>query len=143
MSKLIDTIESIVQQNGFEFYDSELVTENDRLYFRVYIIKEGGVTLDDCSKISRIISPILDVDEPTSSEYIFEVSSPGVERKLTKQKHFMNSIGENVKIKTTLKEKYMGFIKSADSSGIVINVENKDVVINYGDILSAKTYFVW
>ncbi len=140
---IIDDIESIVNSYGAKLYDTEIVKENDDTIFRVYIVKDGGVDIDLCVDISRDISPLLDIEAPVSGEYRFEVSSPGIERKLTKPKHFKNSIGEKVKVKVLGEGKLKGTLKSANDEGI--EVETKEGVKNfsYNQLGTVKTYFEW
>ena len=140
---IIDDIESIVNSYGAKLYDTEIVKENDDTIFRVYIVKDGGVDIDLCVDISRDISPLLDIEAPVSGEYRFEVSSPGIERKLTKPKHFKNSIGEKIKVKVLGEGKLKGTLKSANDEGI--EVETKEGVKNfsYNQLGTVKTYFEW
>jgi len=140
---LIDDIEKIIKSHGATFYDSEIVNENSETIFRVYIVKEDGVNLDLCADISRDASPLLDINPPVSGEYRFEVSSPGIERKLTKPKHFKNSVGEKVKVKILGGTKLKGKLISATDSGI--EVETKDGVesYTYEQLGTVKTYFEW
>jgi len=140
---LEDEIAQIVESYGVTFYDSEIVNENGRDIYRVYITKEGGVDLDTCAKISNDISPLLDINSPIDGTYYLEVSSPGIERKLKKPSHFQNSIGELVKFKTVDGDKLKGVIDSADSSSVTIKVEDDKRVYKYSDISKAKTYFDW
>ena len=96
---LEESIKLAVESLGANLYDIVNAKEHDRNIFRVLITAENGISLDKCAEISRMISPILDVDEPMGGEYILEVSSPGIERKLRKKDHFLGSVGEKVKIK--------------------------------------------
>ncbi|MCC3124922.1 ribosome maturation factor RimP, partial [Campylobacter jejuni] len=99
-------LEALCKEAELSFYDDELVSENGKKIYRIYVQKEGGgVNLDDCAKLSEILSPIFDVEPPVNGEYFLEVSSPGLERKLSKIEHFAKSIGELVKITTNEKEK--------------------------------------
>ena len=136
--ELKNIIKNIVEENGCELYDIEETTEGDHKFFRVYITKPGGVSLDDCAAINNLLSPIFDVEEPIKDKYFLEVSSPGIERKLTKKEHFQKSIGENVKLNTT-EGKVKGVLKSADDEKIVVG----DKEIKYEDIKKAKTYVDW
>ena len=137
--ELREVIKNIVEDNGCELYDIELTEENGHKYFRVYITKAGGVTLNDCTKINNLISPIFDIEEPVNDKYFLEVSSPGLERKLKKIEHFEKSIGEKVKITTNDGEKIKGEIKSVIDKEIEIG--NKKV--NFDDIKKAKTFIEW
>jgi len=77
----METIKNIIEENGAVFYDSEVVSENGVKIFRIYITAKDGITLELCAKISRILSPILDLEPPVSGTYTLEVSSPGIELK--------------------------------------------------------------
>jgi ribosome maturation factor RimP len=90
-----------------------------------------------------MISPILDVDEPMGGEYILEVSSPGIERKLRTKEHFKASVGEKVKVKDFATETYKGELIFADDQKIIVKTEFADEEITYDSILSAATYFEW
>lgn len=136
-------IAKIVEANGADLYDIEIVTEFDETIFRVLVTKAGGVDLDLCADISHELSPFLDVHPPMSQRYRLEVSSPGIERKLTKLVHFKNAIGEKVKLKITGGEKLKGVIKSADDEGIVVETNQGEERFAYGEIRTAKTYFDW
>ena len=136
--ELKKVIKNIVEDNGCELYDIEDTTEGEHRYLRVYITKPGGVSLDDCAAINNLLSPIFDVEDPIEGKYFLEVSSPGVERKLSKPEHFQKSIGENVKVNTT-EGKVKGVLKSADDEKIVVG----DKEIKYDDIKKAKTYVDW
>ena len=136
--KLNEIIKNIVEDNGCELYDIEISEEDNNRFFRVYITKPGGVTLSDCATINNLLSPIFDIEEPLKDKYFLEVSSPGVERKLTKKEHFAKSIGERVKV-TTNEGKVKGILTYADAEKI--NVGEKE--INYDDVKKAKTYVDW
>ena len=124
MKMNLDTqIAKIVEANGAALYDTEIVTEFDETIFRVLITKVGGVSLDLCATISHELSPFLDVHPPMSERYRLEISSPGIERKLTKPVHFKNAIGEKVKLKITGGDKLKGVLKSADNDGIIVETK--------------------
>ena len=136
-------IAKIIEANGAALYDTEIVTEFEETIFRVLVTKAGGVSLDLCAKISHELSPFLDVHPPMSQRYRLEISSPGIERKLTKPVHFKNAIGEKVKLKIVGGDKLKGVLKSADNNGIVVETKQGDESFEYGVIGTAKTYFVW
>jgi ribosome maturation factor RimP len=140
---LEESIKLAVESLGANLYDIVNAKEHDRNIFRVLITAENGISLDKCAEISRMISPILDVDEPMGGEYILEVSSPGIERKLRKKDHFIASVGEKVKIKNFAMEIFKGELISADNEKIVVKTEFGDNEITYDSILAAATYFEW
>ena len=138
----LDTqIAKIIEANGAALYDTEIVTEFDETIFRVLITKAGGVNLDLCAAISHELSPFLDVHPPMSQAYRLEISSPGIERKLSKQVHFENAIGEKVKVKLKAGDKVKGTLKSADAKGIVLETKLGEESYSYADLNTCKTYF--
>ena len=140
---LEESIKLAVESLGANLYDIVNAKEHDRNIFRVLITAENGISLDKCAEISRMISPILDVDEPMNGEYILEVSSPGIERKLRTKEHFKASVGEKVKVKDFATETYKGELIFADDQKIIVKTEFADEEITYDSILSAATYFEW
>ena len=140
---LEDQISKIIEANGAALYDTEVVTEFDETIYRVLITKVGGVDLDLCADISHELSPFLDVHPPMNGQYRLEVSSPGIERKLTKPVHFKNAIGEKVKLKLGGGEKLKGVLKSADDKSIVVETKQGDESFSYGELNTCKTYFDW
>uniref|UniRef100_UPI0040484D8D ribosome maturation factor RimP n=1 Tax=Aliarcobacter sp. TaxID=2321116 RepID=UPI0040484D8D len=137
------SIKLTVESLGAKLYDIVSTKEHDRNIFRVLVTSENGINLDKCAEISRMLSPILDVDEPMSGEYILEVSSPGIERKLRKKEHFQASIGEKVRIKNFATEIFRGELLTADDDKIIVKTEFGDEEIPYDSILSAATYYEW
>ena len=144
----IKTLRKIVEDCGVNLYDTESVYENEQKIYRVFITQEGGVNLDKCAEVTRIISPILDLDPPMSGKYALEVSSPGIERNLTTIAHFKQSIGENVKVKLEGEEantKFRGKIMKVTDKTITVYDKEKqeDVNFNLAEVVKAKTYFQW
>lgn len=90
----------IVEKNSFELVDVEFVKEGANWFLRVYIDKEGGITLDDCQIVSEELSVLLDEKDPINRRYFLEVSSPGIERPLKKDRDFERFKGSLVKVKT-------------------------------------------
>lgn len=140
---LEESIKLAVESLDVNLYDIVNVKENDKNIFRVYITSKDGVNLDKCAEVSRMISPILDVEEPVNGEYNLEVSSPGIERKLKKTEHFKASIGEKVKVKDIATEVYKGELLSADDKRITIKTEFGEESVEYSSIILASTYFEW
>lgn len=142
-SDIYDSIEKIIQSLGASLYDIEVVSEFDETILRIMITKQGGVNLDDCADISREISLFLDVNPPMEHEYRLEVSSPGIERKLIKPKHFIQSIGEKVKLKIVEAGLVIGILKDANEKEIAVEVDDETKIFTYPQINKARTYFEW
>ena len=104
MAQLVEQIEALVQplldDLGYELVDLEYRRERGGWTLRFYLDKEGGITLDDCAAASREVSTLLDVEDLIPNAYNLEVSSPGIERPLKKQKDFERFSGQRVTIKT-------------------------------------------
>ena len=118
----------ILQANNFELYDVEYVKEVGNWYLRVYVDKEGGITVDDCELVSRAMNEILDAKDYIPDAYIFEVSSPGLGRQLKKDKHLAKSIGEEVEIKT-----FKAINKKKDFDGILCGYDKDKLEIELED----------
>ncbi len=129
--RLIELVEPLVESKGFELIKLEYISgKQGKLY--LYIDREGGVTIDHCELISNAVSDLLDYHDPIAHAYTLEVSSPGLERPLTKKNHFERFKGEKVKIKTSEeiagRRKFSGTLAGAGEESIVIKLEDGDDV---------------
>ncbi len=100
VEELLDLVGPILEDAGFELVDLEFKQEGPEWYLRIFIDKEGGITLDNCAEISREVSAILEVEDLIDRAYRLEVSSPGIDRPLKKPGDFERFAGQRVKIKT-------------------------------------------
>ena len=140
---LEESIKLAVESLGAQLYDIVSTKEHDDYIYRVNITVKGGVNLDKCAEISRMISPILDLDEPLGGKYRLEVSSPGIERRLRTKQHYIASIGENIKVKNYDTAVFKGELLDATNEKITIKTESGVEELSYDLILSAATYFEW
>ena len=124
LKKVEKLAENIIENEGMELVFVEFVPEGKRWILRIYIDKEGGVTIKDCQKISNQISYELDVEDFIPHSYTLEVSSPGIDRIVGKKKDFKKFAGE--KIKVQLKGDIGGRKKV---EGILKGVDEKDNVV--------------
>jgi len=119
----------LVAAEGMELVDLEFVHEHQGWVLRVLIDKPGGVTIEDCTRISRAIEPALDVEDFIHHEYHLEVSSPGLNRPLTKPAHFRSAEGKRIKVKTfgpigePPRKNFTGTLKGVEDDAITVNVE--------------------
>ena len=143
--ELEESIKLAVEGIGLDLYDIVNTKEHKINILRVYVTSKGGVNLDQCAHASRMISPILDIEEPMNGKYTLEVSSPGIERKLKSLNHFLGSIGDMVKLKDFTTNVVKGKIIDVTEDGnITMEVKDKnEFKISYSEVLSASTYFVW
>jgi len=143
--ELEESIKLAVEGCGVDLYDIQQTKEHKVNILRVYISHKDGVNLDKCAHVSRMISPLLDIQEPMNGKYTLEVSSPGIERKLKTLHHFKCSIGTNVKMKNYNTDTFKGEILSVNDDGLIVfkDLDNNKQEIKFDDILSASTYFDW
>lgn len=122
--------EPIVSSFGFELVDVEYVKEAGTWYLRLYIDKEGGITIDDCETVSRLFSDKLDEEDFIDDAYIMEVSSPGLGRPLKKEKDFKRSIGKEVEIRTyrpiDKQKEFFGVLTAYDESHVTITLDDQE-----------------
>ena len=140
---LRDEVKKVVEDHGAELYDEEVVSEDGRTLYRVYVTKKGGVDLDLCADISRDLSPMLDVYPPVSGQYNLEVSSPGVERTLKTPEHFEKSVGEKVNLKLSSGDRVKGILKGFENGEIVLETEHGEERFPLSEVRKARTYYEW
>lgn len=128
-----DMVMPIIEANNFELVDVEYVKEGGNYYLRVYIDKNGGITVDDCEIVSRALGDLLDEKDPIEDSYILEVSSPGLGRPLKKDKDFKRSIGMEVEIHL-----YKSIDKQKDFAGILKEYSETDVTIEIDENSTMK-----
>ena len=163
MEEKIETlISETIEKLGYELYDVIYEKEAKDFYLRIFIDTPNGISLDDCEKVNDAINPILDEADYIKDQYFLEVSSPGVERRLRKNKHFEASIGKEVDINLyspiTLKQDEInekkkknnttknisGSLKSFDENNITLEIEsNEEIKIERKNISNIKIKFNW
>lgn len=126
---------------GLELVDIEFKKEGHGLVLRFYIDREGGVSLDTCSKASEVLDGMLDTEDLIASSYILEVSSPGIERPLKKPKDFEKFVGSKIFAKTRVKiedrKHFTGIIKATSKNKFTIECENVTTDIPYSEVTNA------
>lgn len=147
-SKTEMLIQPFIDENHFELVDVEWVKEGANWYLRVYIDKAGGISVDDCELVSRAFEEILDSEDYISENYIFEVSSPGLDRPLKKEKDFERSLGKDVEIKLykplNKKKEYVGVLTGYDKETITIETEDdEEIIFNRSDVALIRLAFFY
>ena len=127
--ELAKLLEPTVERLGYELVDLEARLGGKGGLVRVFIDKPGGIDLDDCETVSRAVSALLDVEDPVPGNYNLEVSSPGLDRKLTKVEHFQRFEGEIVKVQMRFpiegRRRFRGTLVSSDDENIVVDVDGE------------------
>ena len=142
-----ELIEPILERLGFSLYDIEYVKEGSDYYLRAYIEKEGGITIDDCETVSREMNELLDREDYVEGSYIFEVSSPGLTRKLTKDRHFEKSLEKKVELKAFRPVKgekdWKGVLAGFDANTLTIRLEDgSEESFQRNEIASVRLAFI-
>lgn len=121
----------IAEGLSLSLWDIRFVSEGGERYLRFFIDKAGGVFIDDCERFHRAIDPVLDEEDPIDTAYILEVSSPGLDRELTRPEHFEKYQGEKVTLKLFkaygASKKISGKLISYDGDNVIVNISGEDV----------------
>ncbi|MCP5324905.1 MAG: ribosome maturation factor RimP [Oceanospirillaceae bacterium] len=126
--QLIDMLKPVVESLGYEFWGLEYVSQGKNSVLCIYIESENGINVDDCANVSRQASAVLDVEDPISSEYNLEVSSPGLDRPLFTLDQFQRNVGEFVEVR--LRYPFEG---RRNFKGRLVAVEGEDAVVHVDD----------
>jgi ribosome maturation factor RimP len=125
----------IAEQFGIRIYDVEYVREGEEFFLNVYIDKDGGVTIGDCENVSRLLSDALDKDDPIKDPYTLIVSSPGLGRALTRDRHLQQSVGQDVEIHLYKPHAETG---EKDIRGELVEFDDTQIVVNADAPVPAK-----
>jgi len=138
-------VEPIVEELGFELVDVEYVTERGRHILRIYVDKEGGITVDECAQVSNEIGDLIDVRGIISHGYVLEVSSPGLNRPLRKEKDFLWALGRKVKLKTIEpiegRRNFTGYLKECSRGNIVLELPERSVTLSLKSLEKANLMY--
>lgn len=131
-----------VERLGYELADLEVRLGGKHGLVRLFIDSPEGIGLDDCEKVSRAVSALLDVEDPVPGNYNLEVSSPGLDRKLRKVEHFQRFIGQTVKVRLRFplegRRRFRGKLLSADDENIVVEVDGESYSLALATIDTAR-----
>lgn len=150
MSKIEEKVEKLItkpiEELNYELYDVEYVKEGKDYFLRIYIDSEKGIDLNDCEKVSNCITDILDKEDYIKEQYFLEVSSPGVERILKREKHLKDNIGKTIQVNLfkpiDVDKIYIGNLIDFDKDYIIIKNDN-EIKIDRKNIAQIKTVYNW
>ena len=119
-----------VEMLGKELLGVEFISAGKHSTLRLFIDHENGINVDDCAEVSRQVSAVLDVEDPISTEYSLEVSSPGLDRPLFELDHFKAVIGETINVKLSMplngRRKFKGVLETIENNTLVVSVDGQD-----------------
>lgn len=141
VQKLLDLLEPVAVQHGYELVDVDLTTEHGQRVVRVFIDRDGHVGIDDCAKLSAYLEDILDMSDVLHGSYVFEVSSPGLNRPLRTPAHFNKAVGQKIRIVTREKlegrQNYKGTLKSVAPDTVTLEIDDRDFILPFDKIQKA------
>ena len=140
--RLDQMLEGPIQALGFELWGIEFVRAGKHSTLRVYIEHTDGITVENCAEVSHQVSSILDVEDPISTEYNLEVSSPGLDRLLFKPEQYEKYLGEQVNLTLRMavnnRRKYKGVIIKVEGEMITLRVDGNDETVAFANIQQAN-----
>lgn len=141
-SEIEQLIQPTVESMGYDLWGCEYLAQGKHSLLRIYIDKADGIGVEDCEKISRQVSAILDVEDPIPGNYSLEVSSPGIPRPLFRTSQYERYIGLDVQIKlfkpVDSKRKFVGTIVSVDEDTLVLSIEHVQQDFLFSNIVKAN-----
>ena len=131
-----------VEALGFELWGLEYLTQGKHSLLRLYIESEHGVQVEDCAKVSEQVGALLDVEEPISGDYVLEVSSPGVDRRLFRLEQYSAYVGEELELKLRSpfegRRKFKGILRGVEDGDVVLLVDDHEYLLPYDDVDRAQ-----
>ena len=151
MASIEEKIESLVTKpiNNLEYdvYDVQYVKEGKDYYLRIFIDKQEGIDLNDCEKVNNEINNLLDEADYIKDQYFLEISSPGIERILRKDKHLKDNIGKMIEVKLfkpiNKQKNIEGTLNNFDKDFILLKADENEIKIDRKDISVIKTIYEW
>ena len=136
--RLTEMLTPAVEALGFELLGIEYVSAGKHSVVRLYIDHEDGINVDNCADVSRQASAILDVEDPISTEYNLEVSSPGMDRPLFKEAHYLACLNEVVSLRTRMpvgdRRNFKGKVLACESGNLTLEIDNQTHVLAIANI---------
>ena len=146
-TRVEELLKSIIENIGYELYDVRYEKEGKDYYLRIIIDKPEGININDCENVNNNINDILDEADYIKEQYFLEVSSPGLERVLRKDRHFEKQIGNEISLKffkpINKQKELNGILEEYNNGELTIKVDDETLKINLKDIAIAKTVFNW
>ncbi|MBA6391459.1 ribosome maturation factor RimP [Colwellia sp. BRX10-3] len=143
--KLTAMLRPAVEETGKELLGVEFISAGNHSVLRLFIDHENGIDVDDCAEVSRQVGAILDVEDPISSEYSLEVSSPGLDRPLFDKAHFEAVVDETVEVKISMplngRRKFKGKLVAVDNDSLIVMVDNEEYELVISNIDKAHLVF--
>nr|WP_210418677.1 ribosome maturation factor RimP [Aliikangiella coralliicola] len=142
VDQLTEMLRPSAEALGYEFLGIEYISQGKHSVLRIYIDHENGINVDDCASVSHQASGILEVEDPISSQYTLEVSSPGLERPLFTLAHFSQFVGRVVNLRCHVgvdgRRKFKGKLLEVDKEQLTVSVDNQNYILDFSDVDKAN-----
>lgn len=143
MTNTLDSLlDPVIASMGYEYVGSEQHPQGNRLLVRIYLDSPTGITVDDCVKVSRQLSLLLDAEEPIKGDYVLEVSSPGLDRPLFTLEHYKKVVNRLIKVKmrnpVNGRRNFQGLLKNIENDTVTVDVEGVSYDLPYAQIAKAN-----
>ncbi|SES85835.1 ribosome maturation factor RimP [Thalassotalea agarivorans] len=140
--KLTEILRPAVEETGKELLGVEFISAGNNSVLRLFIDHPDGINVDDCAEVSHQVGAILDVEDPISTEYNLEVSSPGLDRPLFEKAHFEAVVGEIINVKTSMpidgRRKFKGTLEAIENDTLIVIVDGQDYELTIGNVDKAN-----
>ena len=145
VERIMDLTEPILEDMGFELVDLDYLMERGRWVLRLYIDTEKGVTLDDCARVSRELGDVMDVHDVIAHKYVLEISSPGLDRPLRKEKDFIRVIGKKIKVRMVApvqgRRNFTGYLIDFQQGNLLMESNGEKVALPRSEVDKANLVY--
>ena len=140
--KLRELLAPTVEAQGVELWGLEQLSQGRHSLLRLYIESEAGVSVDDCARVSEQVGALLDVEEPIAGDYVLEVSSPGVDRRLFRLDQYPPYAGEEIELRLRRpfegRRKFKGTLRGVEEGDVVVLVDDHEYLLPFDEVEKAQ-----
>ncbi len=145
LEKVSNIVEPVLDEMGFELVEIEYLYENGRWVLRIYADKSGGIKLDECARVSREVGDLIEIKDLIKQEYVLEVSSPGLNRPLKKERDFLWAIGKKVKLKMIKpidgRRRFKGCLVKFQEGNLYLEIDTHVFSLAFKDVEKANLVY--
>lgn len=146
VQEVIELIEPVLDEMGIELVDAQYLSDRGRWILRIYVDQAGGIGVDECGEVSREIGDLIDVEDIIEHEYVLEVSSPGLNRPLTRDAHFRRAVGMKIKVRTQAaveggQRNFTGCLRRFENRILYLESENRVIPLALENVEKANLVY--
>lgn len=140
--KITQAIKPLIESEGFELIGVEIIQSGRKLLVRVYVDKPGGIIIDECARLSRRIGALFDAEGVIESQYLLEVSSPGLNRPLFNKEQIKAQLGNEISVQVKVpiegRKNFKGMLQKIEGEAVCLLVDGKETVLPFDSIIKAR-----